>query len=254
MSNSEKGSRKHILDWTGSANFCRELSRLIDVTGAVVGPGDFWMPRGDDYPDECKLKGRVPTPVRSLCDWRGLSDWWLAHKRGANVPNWDLLATCAIDGKKGLVLVEGKAHKQELDGELKGKPLSHKQRLSTHSLENHERIGRAIEEARVALAGKFPAIRISRDSYYQLSNRVAYAWKIVSMGLPVVLVYLGFMGDRYFPDHFVSDAHWQHCMQEHMEGIMPSDFLETPIDCGKARMLILVRSRGIAPLLEGQER
>lgn len=33
---------------------------------------------------------------------------------------------------------------------------------------------------------------IERDSYYQLSNRFAWTWKLASLGVPVVLLYLGF--------------------------------------------------------------
>jgi len=35
--------------------------------------------------------------------------------------------------------------------------------------------------------------QLSRDSLYQLANRFAWAWKIASLGVPVALVYLGFI-------------------------------------------------------------
>ena len=47
-------------------------------------------------------------------DQAQLRDWWLAVKGGANTPNWDLASTCRVEGKRGLLLVEAKAHTREL--------------------------------------------------------------------------------------------------------------------------------------------
>jgi hypothetical protein len=41
---------------------------------------------------------------------------------------------------------------------------------------------------------------LSRDSHYQLTNRFAWAWKLASMGVPVVLGYLGFQGAAEMKD------------------------------------------------------
>ena len=37
---------------------------------------------------------------------------------------------------------------------------------------------------------------ISHESHYQLANRLAFACKITSLGIPTVLVYLGFTATR----------------------------------------------------------
>jgi hypothetical protein len=34
---------------------------------------------------------------------------------------------------------------------------------------------------------------LSRDWNYQMSNRFAWAWRLLSLGTPVILVYLGFL-------------------------------------------------------------
>ena len=58
---------------------------------------------------------------------------------------------------------------------------------------NHNQIGDAIQQANHGLEPLLPGWDLSRDSHYQLSNRFAWSWKIASMGVPVVLVYLGFL-------------------------------------------------------------
>jgi hypothetical protein len=43
-----------------------------------------------------------------------LTTWWLAVRERANTPNWDIVSTCQMVGRQGLVLVEAKAHAGEL--------------------------------------------------------------------------------------------------------------------------------------------
>jgi hypothetical protein len=240
-----RGSRKHILDWTDLKEdaFLSSLSDLLHPTGAVVGPSDLWMPRGHDRPKEAKLHASYVTFLSK--DLRQqISDWWLVHKRGANVPNWDLAATCSIGGRHGLVLVEAKAHENELSPA--GKDL--RANASDNSRENHERIGRAIEEARAALDRIVPGVAISRDRHYQLSNRVAFAWKLASLGVSSILMYLGFIGDEGIEDvgpHFKSGTHWREAVWDHMKPVLPSGFVERPIPCGAATMQLIIRSRDV---------
>ena len=240
-----RGSRKHILDWADLEQdaFLPSLNELLHPTGAVVGPSDLWMPRGYDRPKEAKLQASYATFLSKALG-RQLSDWWLVHKRGANVPNWDLVATCSIGGRRGLVLVEAKAHENELSSAGKGLRAN----ASDNSRENHEQIGRAIEEARAALDRIVPGVRISRDSHYQLSNRVAFAWKLASLGVSSILMYLGFIGDEGIEDvgsHFKSETHWRETVWDYMKQVLPSDFVERPIPCGAATMQLIIRSRDV---------
>ena len=240
-----RGSRKHILDWADLEQdaFLSSLNELLHPTGAVVGPSDLWMPRGYDRPKEAKLHASYATFLSKALR-RQLSDWWLVHKRGANVPNWDLVATCSIGGRRGLLLVEAKAHENELSPAGKGLRAN----ASDNSRENHEQIGRAIVEARVALDRIVPGVRISRDSHYQLSNRVAFAWKLASLGVSSILMYLGFIGDGGIEDvgpHFKSETHWRETVWDYMKPVLPSDFVERPIPCGAATMQLIMRSRDV---------
>jgi hypothetical protein len=176
--------------------------------------------------------------------WRALSAWWLIHACGANTPNWDLAIGCEIDERPGFVLVEAKANVQELS--LAGKPL--RSGASSRSRENHERIGSAIHEACIGLREFAPATAITRDSHYQLSNRAAYAWKLASLGVPTVLVYLGFIGDSGIANAGApirDDAHWRDVFAVHAISVLPTELFERRLDCGPAPTWFLVRSRPV---------
>ncbi len=112
---SERGSRKHLLDWLESPRFVPQLNRLLEDTGALVSDMDAWAPTGWSHPEEPRLDRWGPMVLPDLVDWEGLRSWWLVHERGANVPNWDLAATCKIDGQTGLVLVEAKAQRERVE-------------------------------------------------------------------------------------------------------------------------------------------
>ena len=139
--------------------------------------------------------------------------------RGSNDPNWDFASSARLpDGRHGLVLIEAKAHVAEFSGEAKGKPPGNP--------ENHERIGRAIEEAAEGLRQHWPSVAISRDRFYQFSNRVAFSWKLASLGIPTVLVYLGFTGDDGISDcgePLRDHEHWARTVQDQVDPVFPPE-------------------------------
>jgi len=140
--------------------------------------------------------------------------------------------------------VEAKANAAELKTD--GKFLN--PQASKRSIENYGRIGLAIEEANAALNKKFTGINISRDRNYQLCNRIAFAWKIASLGLPVVLMYLGFTGDEgiaYVGEPIKNHAHWEKLMQLYTSGLLPKGFSERWVDCGPASFRMIVRSQHV---------
>ncbi len=68
--------------------------------------------------------------------------------------------------------------------------------------------------------------RLSRDRCYQLSNRFAWAWKLVDLGVPVILVYLGFLDATEMSDEgspFADHGDWQHCVMSHARGLVPDE-------------------------------
>jgi hypothetical protein len=155
------------------------------------------MPRGYSHPEEARLDTFGLAVLPDSRAWSALRPWWLAHEGGANTPNWDIAMSCEIEGRPGLVLVEAKANVPELG--TAGKPLDAAASPASH--DNHDRIGQAIAEANSGLRGIAPSISLSRNSHYQLCNRLAFSWKLASLGIPTVLVYLGFCGD-----HGIADA------------------------------------------------
>ncbi len=205
------------------------LTRLVGLPGEVsVAPSDTWMPHGKpvrkndgSWDKKPTAEARLDRP-NSLVDpkiQKELQAWWLAVVRGAaNTPNWDIASTCLIRGEGGLLLIEAKAHPSELSQAGKSLP------SSKNSQSNHDQIGRAIAEANKA----FQAVTgkkwgLSRDSHYQLSNRFAWSWKLALLGIPVVLVYLGFLNAQDMAREgrlFQSEANWEHTLKDYCDGVV----------------------------------
>lgn len=237
-----RGSRKHVLDWTDQHRFLPELLQLVKPVSCRVTADSIWQPMGTDAPDEARLEQFGPHALPSSPAWPTISNWWLKHARGANTPNWDIALSCEVEGAPGLILVEAKANVPELTEA--GKPAD--EAASKNSKENHNQIASAIDEARRSLMSALPGISIGRDSHYQLSNRIAFAWRLASLGIPTILLYLGFTGDTGIADvgtPFADDAHWQSVFQQHLAAVCPLSVLSAPIDVGPAPFWVLSRSR-----------
>jgi hypothetical protein len=247
-----RGSRKHVLDWTERLSFAEELVQLFPNIDIRLPPGPVYLPRGYNAPNEARLESFgpdwMPSPV-----WKALQCWWLLHERGANTPNWDIVLGCIIERRPGLVLVEAKANSNEL--QVAGKLC--RPDASKKSRENHEQIGRAILEACSGLQRIDPRFSIGRDSHYQLANRLAFTWKLAMLGIPVVLCYLGFIGDEGIGDvgsPFRSDRDWHGAFAEHAEGVLPIDLLDQRIDLGPAHIWIMCRSRLVLEISPSREK
>jgi hypothetical protein len=126
-----------------------------------------------------------------------------------------------------------------------GKPPPKRKKLDEQkrSHENHERIAMAIAKANKALQINVPGIALSRDDSYQLSNRIAYAWKLASMGVPTALIYLGFIGDENIatdPHRLLVQSDWQSAFDSHSAKHFPVAYQGRRIDCGSASFWLLV--------------
>ena len=148
-----------------------------------------------------------------------LHSWWLAvSRRNTRTPTWDIASTCTVDGRKGLLLVEAKAHTQELKvkDQVEASP------------RNRERIAQCIEEANAALADWTDLNwALSHEHRYQMANRFAWSWKLTELGYPVVLIYLGFLraeemrkGREQAP--FKNHAEWEGLVKAHSEPLFPA--------------------------------
>lgn len=96
-------------------------------------------------------------------------------------------------------------------------------------LRHHDEIGNAISEARGALSYYCGNISISRDNHYQLSNRIAYTWKLARLGIPTILFYLGFTNDPAWTsarDHFESKQKWDDAIMTYFTEVGAEDLLQ----------------------------
>lgn len=166
---SYRGSRKHVLDWTGQPEFCVELLQIVAPVPVRISGASRWMPRGYVAPEEARLETFGPQILPNRHVWDCLRTWWLAHEHGANTPNWDIAVGCEIDGMPGVILVEAKANVPELSPT--GKPL--RADASGASAENHQRITAAIAEACAALRwlAKRPQSVATRITSYRTVSR-----------------------------------------------------------------------------------
>jgi len=238
----KKGSKNALMQLVKTKDFTDNLNKLIEPLNASFSIYDSWMPDANNAEKEAELKDFLNYNFSQELGEK-IHDWWLAVKHPrASTPNWDSITTCTIDGKKGLLLVEAKAHAKELHTE--GKSIASV--TSADSEKNHERIGKAIEEARVAISKKISGISISRDNCYQLSNRVAHAWWLANQGVPVVLMYLGFLNCQDMNDGknklFENDEDWQNCFKKHAQKVGVEKIIDEWVDCGKSGFITICRS------------
>ena len=215
-----RGSKKHLLDLLDSSSFAERLKELLVPAKIPIEVGAGRQPSGHQNLKEIEIPEFCRRHCATWFDLRKLQGWWLPTERTDKGATWDLLSTCMIGGRNGLLLAEAKAHEEELD--YAGKQL--KETASAQSKVNHAHIrdtlARVSDNLDQRLDGK---VSISIDSHYQLANRIAWAWKLAESGLPVVILYLGFLGDTYFSDYFRDHDHWQRTMGAYMRDVLPLD-------------------------------
>jgi hypothetical protein len=235
-----RGSRKHILDLLDSDRAFTILKNLFADTNVHFRNEENYQPKGREVPEEWTLRKFCKAYYSGQFDYQAFDNWWVPDQY--HNPQWDLLTTCTIKGKNGILLVEAKANDKELVED--GKQLDAK--ASEQSKINHGKIGDCIAEAAQGLNKHIEYIGISRDTHYQLSNRVASAWKLAQCGLPTVLLYLGFTGDEGIRDAgepFVDNNHWQRVMGAYMVGVLPLHFPNKSIEVeGGATMQMFIKS------------
>ncbi len=234
-----KGSQKAILELIEASNHLDLINKLIQSTGANITTNDAWKPKGI----KAKEEGTLTTFLKKHFDPKTGEDilsWWI--KYGTVSPNWDFISTCTIDGKKGLLLVEAKAHKSELNKSRKAL----KKDASKNSNFNHDRIKKAIDEANIAINKEVDGVCISIDKCYQLSNRVAHAWWLADKGIPVVLLYLGFLNCDDMENSkrrlFKKDEDWQSAFIEYAKLVGVDKIMDKWIKFGESKFKIISRS------------
>ena len=221
----------------------------IVTTWATVDPTrHVWQPQG--WADVKEAKLGETAPFLSPPNQKAVTDWWLASKgRGqANTPNWDIISQATVRGQEGLILIEAKAHSAELKAE--GKAL--KKDASADSRRNHTRITAAIDEANTGFnditfgfQGLKHNFNLSINTHYQLANRFAWAYKLASLGVPVVLVYLAFSAATEMEDQgtpFDTATDWIKCLVDHAEGIVPDTAWHATLKVNGTPIYAIIRS------------
>jgi len=209
-----KGSRFRCLLATHQAKqkVAEFLNSLVHPF-AEVTPTDRYMPEGFLRPDEARLGDTLGFLNEKQRE--AVTHWWLKVRRHANTPNWDIVSTCTILGKQGLVLVEAKAH----EAELKANDC-----CGAGNSDNRDRIGAAIKESNGQLQNIFGGTwSLSSESHFQLANRFSWAFKVASLGVPVVLAYLGFLKCDEMSKPFASHEHWKNRLLAYADGFVPRD-------------------------------
>jgi hypothetical protein len=236
MSGQLRGSKQRCQKLTGldKHKVASALTQLASPSNAIVTEKDKWMPCGPNKPQEARLGNRInliPENIRA-----DLVNWWLY--KVANTPNWDIASQCTIANRKGLILIEAKAHYTELDTSPKRKPNT----TEGAGYKNHERIGEAIKQANTGLRNILPGDwKLSRDTHYQLSNRFAWSWKLASLGIPVVLIYLCFLNADDMPNPFYTSQTWEKCIREYSKGIVPDHAWNKRIEVGGTPLWFLIK-------------
>lgn len=236
-----RGSRPRcVLLTDGSADRVGQcLTGIVGRPEVEVSAEDRWQPQGTSNMREAELDKLRKGDVDLLTDEiRGqLQEWWLAEGRGrSKTPSWDIASTCTVSGRKGLLLLEAKAHSDELsEGDTcAAGPANRKQIVS------------ALEQANAGLqeatGGPW---RLSAEHHYQLANRFAWSWKLATLGVPVVLLYLGFlnaveMRDKGTP--FGSDDDWRDALLEYCRETTDAACWETTLNIGGTPLLPSIRS------------
>lgn len=223
--------RCHLLTCGTKDEIAQRLTTLIKDFGEVLAT-DLWMPDGFSQCDEAQLHTAeriIPDPKLRA----SLLSWWLAVSgaRRTTTPNWDIASTCSVRGKRGLLLIEAKAHDAELRNEERGKPLGAEdgKSVSIDSRRNHVRIGACIQDASLALSEQTQLVwALSRDWNYQMANRFTWAWKLTELGIPVILVYLGFIGCEEMrkgsAQRPIRDKEdWHQMVQAHSQPLFPRE-------------------------------
>lgn len=237
----DKGSKIAMVKLVKSNDVITIFNDLIKKSGAIITTEDVSIPNAQISSKEVTLS----TFLRQNFDPKkadAITKWWIEH--GTATPKWDLISTCTIDKERGILLVEAKAHKGELKKDKKSKPTSENSKI------NHKKIGKAIAEVNTKLEKEISGICLSTENCYQFSNRVAHAWWLANHGIPVVLLYLGFLNvndlnddnEKYKYKLFTSPEDWRTCFEEHTKLVGANKLINKTIDCGRSSFITICNS------------
>ena len=173
------GSECHLLRFLG-----RHRRRLDGAVRDVIGASAVeWL----DYPFD-------PSNRWQDGEWKGVEflepenaarqAWATFWPQRGNPPNWDAIGRAQIGGRWEWLLVEAKAHLNELRSDCQaseagGRPM----------------IRSALDRVKAALGASTEADWL--NGYYQYANRLAVLWHLMEHREPARLLFVYFTGDRF---------------------------------------------------------
>ena len=179
-------SRRLLLNFVSSDSYLPTINSFLKIANASISETDSRMPDPPFTKDEAD-NNSIAEMLSLYLGNDTESQWWRSTLKKYASQSWDLISTCTIDGKKGLLLVEAKAKK----GEIRIFP----RRKSSYEYTDVNNEFRQFE----------PYINLSTNKCPQLSRHIVHSWAMAKQDLPVVLLYLCFRfknGHRVFKRHF----------------------------------------------------
>ncbi len=240
-----RGTRKNMADFVESPSFIKDLNEMIKSTDAKVTAKDAKLPtynykvfREKSLTDFLKLHYSEELATKYLL-------WWF-KKISFNQKTyfWDLISTCEINGKKGILLVHSKSHTKDLVAFGMGR--LHNVYHPDEANETDISIDQALDEANKGINKQASGVEISTSKCYPLANRIANAWWLANNGIPTVLLFQGVLngqGAYYdFKTTFKSDKDWQDQFNDKAKLIGVNNIMDKWIDCEAASFITISRS------------
>ena len=133
----------------------------------------------------------------------GKSAWVKFWPQTGNVPNWDAVGRLESNSGKEYLLVEAKAHAEELRSSCLAKKTKKeagldeiRDALKATKESGFERILDALK-ATITANGFTADVKDWLSPYYQYANRLAHLHFLVEHGIPARLVFIYFCGDNW---------------------------------------------------------
>jgi hypothetical protein len=172
------GSELHLLRYLGRHR--RELDRLIlaETGGDLIEWQDHPFGTADGMTLDAELRG-----LEFLGEAPQVQEAWAEFwPQGHGIHNWDAVGLLRRGQQSEWLLVEAKAHVEELASHCQASPAS------------RARIARALDATKVAFG--VPPDRDWLNGYYQYCNRLAALYFLEKNGIQARLLFIYFVGDR----------------------------------------------------------
>ena len=195
------GSEWHLLRYLG---YHRSL--LSQKVGTALGAESVtWLDfpfakNGTPLQDDREFQG-----LEFLADAHILEKWAYFWPQRGNVQNWDAVGKAIVEGKETWVLVEAKAHVEEV-----------KSRCGATSPQSRAQIMNVLAEVREHLRATGQPLAHWLEPYYQFANRLAVLYFLEREGIAAHLVNLYFYGERARPGWQCpqSAAEWEEVIRD----------------------------------------